>query len=69
MNLVKPEVAAVLALVMPLVGPLTAFAYSVAGLVPGGDAAIAEVTAAAGAILGAAGTLLSPVEGVLGGIP
>jgi hypothetical protein len=68
MELIKPEIAAVLVLIMPLVGPLTDFAYSVAGLAPGGDAAIPEVTAAAGAVLGVTGALLSPAGGVLGGI-
>jgi len=53
---------------MPLVGPLIDFAYSVAGLAPGGDAAIPEVTAAAGAVLSVTGALLSPAGGVLGGI-
>jgi hypothetical protein len=66
MNLVKPEVAAVLALVLPLVTPVTGFAYAVVGLIPGGDVAIAQITAHAGAVLSVVAHLLSPVEGVWG---
>lgn len=65
-TLIQPEIATVLGLVLPLLGPVTTFVYSIAGLVPGGDAAVAELTSAAGTVLAVAGPLLGPVEGLAG---
>ncbi|PMD13536.1 hypothetical protein NA56DRAFT_420296 [Hyaloscypha hepaticicola] len=64
MTLIAPEIATVLGLVLPLLSPLTAFVYSIAGLVPGGDAKVVELTSAAGSVMGVASSLLSPVEGL-----
>lgn len=64
MTLIAPEIATVLGLVLPLLSPLTAFVYSIAGLVPGGDAKVVELTSAAGSVMGVASSLLSPIEGL-----
>jgi len=62
--LIQPEVEIILGLVLPLLGPLSGFVYSVASLTPGGDAKLAG---AAGHIMTVAGPLLGPVGGLLSG--
>lgn len=66
--LVRPDIAAVLGLAMPLVTPLTTFVFQVVSLVPGGDAVISDVTSAASGLLNLVGTLLDPVAGLLGSL-
>jgi len=63
--LIKPEVIAVLALVMPLVSPVASFAFALAGTVVDANGEGNAIRTAAFDVTGVAGSLLSPVSGVL----
>jgi hypothetical protein len=65
-TLIQPEITTVLGLVLPLLGPVTTFVYSIANLVPGGDAAASQLTSAAGSVLTTAGPLLGGVQALTG---
>ena len=61
-GLIQPEVETVLGLVLPLLGPLSGFVYSVASLTPGVESKLAT---AAGHIMTVAEPLMGPVGGLL----
>jgi len=61
--LITPEISIVLSLVLPLVSPVTGFAFSVAGTLVGLDGSDAIRTAASD-VVGIAGNVLSPVNGL-----
>lgn len=50
---------------MPLVSPVTGFAFSVAGSVTGSQGTVSKLTTTATSVTGVAHELLSPVTGVV----
>jgi hypothetical protein len=65
--LITPEISIVLSLVLPLVSPVTGFAFSVAGTLAGSDGSD-PIRTAASDVVGIAGNVLSPVDGLLGSL-
>jgi ABC-type cobalt transport system substrate-binding protein len=63
--LLQPEIALVLSTVLPLVSPITTFAFNVVGAVAGSDGTVSQIKDAASSVNNVTGSLLTPVGGAL----
>jgi hypothetical protein len=63
--LLQPEIALILSTVLPLVSPITTFAFNVVGTIAGSDGTVSQIKDAASGVNNVTGSLLTPVGGAL----